>query len=289
MSFALVLGGGGATGWVFHAGVLDGLEHAGIDPRRAGVIVGTSAGAAVGAAVRSGVSGHEIVESAARPPSPEDRAEMLAEVRATKKTLRPLAPGLLRHVLPGGNGPAVAAAGLMPPGIFPTRFLQRFPGVVDHETWPDGLWIPAVRADTGRVVVFGLDRTDVPVAAAIEASSAVPGMFRPKEIDGVRYVDGGLASPTHADLAALGPADRVVVSSPMTRRSRRPMSRLARRRLDAEVQMLRSAGVDVVVVEPTPEVAAAARGFPRRNPGAAPEIVDAARRETVAALERGFS
>ena len=44
----LVLGAGGIAGGAFHAGVLAALEEAtGWDPRRAGLVVGTSAGSIV--------------------------------------------------------------------------------------------------------------------------------------------------------------------------------------------------------------------------------------------------
>lgn len=70
------------------------------------------------------------------------------------------------------------------------------------------------RAD-GRRVVFGRSGAppaDVPSAAA--ASCAVPGYVRPVRIGGVEYVDGGVHSPTNADLLADLDLDLVVVSSP---------------------------------------------------------------------------
>ncbi|MFM8861747.1 MAG: patatin-like phospholipase family protein, partial [Acidimicrobiia bacterium] len=49
MSRALVLGGGGVAGIAWEIGVLDALARAGVDLTAADRIVGTSAGAAVGA------------------------------------------------------------------------------------------------------------------------------------------------------------------------------------------------------------------------------------------------
>ena len=270
MDITLVLGAGGAFGWVFHAGVVDALvDQLGFDPAKADMI-GTSAGAAVAAALRGGADPDAIVMSAMRGPSPEERAAVRAEMQAMPRTFRPLSPGLVRHAFGGGNGAAVALGGLLPAGRFPTAFVRRFPGLgAGPGAWPGGLFIPAVRASDGAVVVFGRDRTDVPVADAVAASSAIPGMFRPKEIDGSSYIDGGLASPTHAGLAAGAHPDLVVVSSPMTRPSRRPMASLARRRLASEVEFLTELGVPVVVVEPSAEASETARGFPRRNPDAA--------------------
>jgi NTE family protein len=143
-----------------------------------------------------------------------------------------------------------------------------------------------VRARDGDVVVFGRDRVDVPVADAVQASSAVPGMFQPKHLDGHDYIDGGVVSPTHADLALGADVGTVVISSPMTRPSRRLLARHARARLAAETGRLRAAGRQVVVVQPTAELMETARGFPRQNPGAARAIADQARRDVVAVCAR---
>jgi NTE family protein len=285
MSVGLVLGAGGATAWVFHTGVLGTLQtEVGLDPAGVDIIVGTSAGASVAATIRAGLDVDEIFRAATRPPKREEQRAMLNELRTARKTLRPLSIGLARHFLPGGHGATLAVAGLLPPGWFPTGFLASFPGMDHFERWPDGLWVPATRASNGEVVVFGRDRTDVPVHAAVEASSAVPGMFRPRVIDGVAYIDGGVTSSTHADLLVDAGVDRVFVSAPMSKRSRRLFARNARRRLAAEVATLHGAGIETIVVQPSAASVEAARGFPRRNPGAAPDIVHHAAEATRLAL-----
>lgn len=53
----------------------------------------------------------------------------------------------------------------------------------------------------------------VPLADAVTASCAVPGVWPPATISGRRYVDGGVRSSDNADLAS-GFA-RVVIVSPM--------------------------------------------------------------------------
>ncbi len=281
----LVLGAGGAAGWLFHAGVARTLrEEAAWDARSADLLIGTSAGAAVAAALRAGADPHRITEAITRGPDEKQRAEYQRQAEAQKRTIRPLAPGLVRHLLPGNQGVGVALAGLLPPGWFPTGPLGRFPGVNGHRGWPAGLWIPAVRVSDGEVVVFGRDVTDAPVSAAVEASSAVPGMFRPREIDGTRFVDGGVASPTHAHLAAEADPDLVIISSPLTRPSYRPMPILARRRLGPERADLAARGISTVVIEPPAQANEAFRGFPRRNPGKAQHILHMARTSTRAAL-----
>ncbi len=285
MKFGLVLGAGGATAWVFHSGVLRTLaDERGIDAAAADVIVGTSAGAAVGATMRAGLPVEDVLTAATRPPSPEQRQAMWGELKAARKTLRPLSAGLARHVLPGGRGATMAVAGLLPPGWFPTGWLASFPGMDRLDAWPDGFWVPAVRATDGEVVVFGKDRRDVPVQVAIEASSAVPGMFRPRMIDGIPFIDGGVASSTHAELLAASGVELAIISAPMSKPSRRLFARNARRQLAAEVAALRQAGVETIVVQPSAAAVEAARGFPRRNPGAASAIVGHAVEATRLAL-----
>lgn len=274
---ALVLGAGGAYGWVFHAGVLRGIERAlGAPVNTFELIIGTSAGAAVGAAARAGIDPQHVAEVVSRPPSEEDRKRMVAHLRGARKSLMPFAPHLAQPTGSTSRRGLVRLAGLLPPGVFPTSWLADFPGMDVHGSWPAGLWIPSVSASTGEVVVFGRDRLDVDVHRAVQASSAVPGMFQPHVIDDTAYFDGGAASPTHAELAMDIEPDLVVVSSPMTRPGRRLTSGHARKRLAEEVAQLERAGARVAVVEPDAATGALADGFPRRTGFNAPRIVDLA-------------
>ncbi len=283
---AIVLGGGGALGWVYHAGVLAAFGDMGADLPSVHLMIGTSAGAAVAASARAGASPEAIVHAMSRGPSAEDRERMLAEIRATRKSLRPLAPRLARQAVHARANPVMALAGLLPRGLFPTAFTEQFPGIPDLDGWPEGLWIPSVRASDGHVVVFGRDRRDVSVADAVAASSAVPGMFQPKRIGNNDYIDGGVVSPTHAELACDAGAEAVVISSPMTRPSRRFLARHARKVLAKETRNLRKGGVRVLVVQPTERLMEVADGFPRRNPLAAGAIAEQARADVAAAVEK---
>lgn len=274
---ALVLGAGGAYGWVFHAGVLRGIERAlGMSTDNIDLIIGTSAGAAVGAAARAGVDPQQLADAVSRPPSDEDRKRMTSELRNARKSLLPFAPHLARPIVSTSRRGMVRVAGLLPPGIFPTSWIAGFPGMDRHAAWPAGLWIPAVAATNGEVVVFGRDRVDVDVHRAAQASSAVPGMFQPHVIDDTAYFDGGVASPTHASLAADIEASLVVISSPMTRPGRRLTAGHARKRLAEEVAVLEQAGTHVVIIQPDATTGALADGFPRRTGSNAPRIVEAA-------------
>jgi predicted acylesterase/phospholipase RssA len=126
------------------------------------------------------------------------------------------------------------------------------------------------------VVVFGRDRRDIEVHRAAQASSAVPGMFQPHIIGGTAYFDGGVASPTHAHLAAGVDPDVVIISSPMTRPGRRLTSGHARKRLADEVAALETASALVITIEPDAETGRLADGFPRSNGSNASLIFESA-------------
>ena len=79
--------------------------------------------------------------------------------------------------------------------------------------WPEQpLAVTAVDTATGDRRVF--DRTSgVDLIDAVAASSAVPGVWPPVTLGGVRYMDGGTWSATNLDLAA--GFDRVLVLAPI--------------------------------------------------------------------------
>ena len=121
----------------------------------------------------------------------------------------------------------------------------------------------AVDYATGERVAFGRD--DAPPAQlprAVAASCAIPGFFRAVEVDGRRYVDGGLHSTSNLDVLAGEPVDLVVALNPMSslhagsrstvgERFAYAIRQNAGRRLGSEARRLRERGVEVVLIQPT--------------------------------------
>jgi NTE family protein len=272
----LVLGAGGSLGHAFHSGVLAALaETTGWDARDAEVIVGTSAGSVVGALLRAGASPPDLAAHSTDGELSEEGRQMHDRADAARRHLPPIparsrprpragmsAPGaLLRAALQPWNARAGAlAAAALPAGRVSTELVASGLRPL-FDGWPSGtLWIVAVDLDRSRRVVFGAD--DAPaitdVAGAVAASCAIPTFFAPVSIDGVRYVDGGVHSPTNADLLAGKELDLVVISSPMSiaRANPRfapdePTRRLARLRLAREVARIRRSGTPVLAFQPT--------------------------------------
>ena len=79
----LVLGAGGVVGQAYHAGVLAALENDfGFDPRKADVIVGTSAGSITGTLLRLGVKAEDLAAWTVKAPLSGDD-EVLRQIAAT--------------------------------------------------------------------------------------------------------------------------------------------------------------------------------------------------------------
>jgi predicted acylesterase/phospholipase RssA len=81
---------------------------------------------------------------------------------------------------------------------------------------PRELYLVGVDLDRGEAVAFG-DRghRDVPVSQAVQASAALPGLYRPVRIHGRDYVDGGVKKTAHINLAIRKGANLVVCVNPI--------------------------------------------------------------------------
>lgn len=269
----LVLGAGGLTGQAYHAGVLCGIADAtGWDPRTASLIVGTSAGSAAGTYLRLGLSATDFAALLRQHELSPAGVELVGRLGPTGDWTEPTVrrawqaphPNLLGRLVraPWRVRPEALLGVAIPTGRIDTESWTAALRPLAGADWPtDPLWICSVRMDDTRRVVFG--RADAPqtdVATAVGASSAIPGYFTPVTIHGRRYVDGGVHSPSNADVVVREALDLVVVSSPMTTSRNTPVrnpSHAARRhfraRLGQEVRRLRRAGIQVVVFQPSEE------------------------------------
>lgn len=227
----VVLGAGGVLGHAFHAGVLAAIaEVTGFDAEDADRLVGTSAGSVVAALLAGGMPAADLAAQAlGRPVSAEGRRLAGRRGRSTGITppepdpsaarFRPAAPALLARglVRPWRHRPGITAAAALPAGRTRIPGLASWIGGVVGAEWPGQLRVVAVRLGDGRRVVFG-DR-DAPATdpvSAVSASCAIPAYYAPVTIGGERYLDGGVHSPTNADVLADERFDVVVVVSPMS-------------------------------------------------------------------------
>ena len=263
----LVLGGGGIAGIAYLTTTLSILQQiTGWDPRSADVIVGTSAGANMGGSLRGGTPIGESLDDIMTLPTNPRSMERLRELsgREADRTTR-LFPTSLKMVgREAARGPFMRPSriisGLLPNGNIRTDTIGDRMFELHGSEWPeDDLFITTVRLHDSERVVFGRDRTDIPVGSAVEASSAIPGYFRPVVIDNFRYVDGGTHSPTNADLLADRDLDLIVVVAPMSVDSysngwmttNGALRMFWRSQVQREVLDLRERGHEVLLLEPS--------------------------------------
>lgn len=261
----LVLGGGGITGAAFELGTLMALEMAtGWHPNDADIIVGTSAGASVAAAVRTD---RLDVEALVR--THESSSDVAQRIRS-RIFQRAGAPDLRRWIrsglVPGLRNPGLTLA-FGSPAPFDASAIgdwMRDQLGPPAERWPARRTaIVAYDVEAQQRVAFGtIGAPGVTLADAVAASSAIPVLFNPHLIGDRSYVDGGVASGTHADLV-LGspePLDLVIVVPPLAEEQRRrggmfyePLfDRVGRLALEAELDQVTSVwpGADVLVLRP---------------------------------------
>ncbi|NUO49267.1 MAG: patatin-like phospholipase family protein [Polyangiaceae bacterium] len=263
----LVFGCGGSLGHAWAVCALRRFErNTGFDPRSADVVVGTSAGSVLASMVGAGIGSDELLQ---RLEAALDASQRIAG--GTRDHLpplpgaRPLSLGLFAQGLLGRRPPLVGLTGLLPAGRAtglaveePVASLETVSGWVRHPK----TWIVTIDVATGERVAFGKPGAPgATIREAVAASCAVPGWVAPVSIGGREYLDGGVVSPTSADLLLGEKLDEVIVISPLTSRhfawprslgqaAERVLRVTMSRILDREVAALEARGVEVTRLEP---------------------------------------
>ncbi len=149
----ICLSGGGARG-IAHIGVLKALGEAGITPT---VVSGTSSGAIIASLYAFGLSIDQIID--------------FAKFGSALKIFRV------------GN----PLKGLIKLSLLREKLESVFE-IDDFSCLERSLAIVASDLQRGRVAIF----REGPIIEAVQASCAIPLVFRPVEIGGYQYIDGGL-------------------------------------------------------------------------------------------------
>ena len=253
MTTALVLAGGGVTGIAWETGVLLGLQETGRLPEL-DLVVGTSAGAAVGAQLLSGTSLPDLyarqVATEHREISPTlDLEKLIAFFTEVGDISAGVAPELLVKV-----GAFAKESPTLPLADRREVIAWRLPS---HD-WPTTpLRVTTVDADTGELVVLDAS-SGVSLVDAVMASCAVPGVWPPVPLLGRLLIDGGVRSIANTDLAE--GYDEVLVLAPLAQGP-------GRKALERQVEALSGAKVTVVLAD---DEATAAMGVNPLDPALRP-------------------
>lgn len=209
---------------------LDGLDLCALDH-----YVGVSAGSFIAAGLANGLSPRELcaafIENAGAQGEIFDPSWLMVPAWGEFARRAVAAPGRLGSALwratVGRRSLAHAMEQLgpaMPTGVFSNeeihhRLAEQFsrPGRTnDFRQLRTRLTLVATNLDTGESAPFGAPGWDhVPISRAVQASSALPGLFPPVEIDDHYYVDGALKKTMHASVALDEGVDLMLCLNPL--------------------------------------------------------------------------
>jgi predicted acylesterase/phospholipase RssA len=234
----VALAGGGPLGGIYEIGALVALSEAlgGLDFNDLDIYVGVSSGGFIAAGLANGLT-------------PEQMCRMFIESRADDLPFEPailLKPALNEYLKRAASVPPLVLSSLwdyitnpltqnlfeslqrvsraIPTGVFDgagiNEFLTRIfsaPGRTnDFRELQRKLFLVATDLDSGESIEFGAPGYDhVPIATAVQASAALPGLFPPVDIDGRYYVDGALIKTLHASVALRQGANLVLCINPL--------------------------------------------------------------------------
>jgi len=231
--------GGVIEGAIYEIGALCALDEAvlGADLHDLDMYVGVSSGALIGGLLANGVPARELsrgILSEARDPGLNlDPAVLFRPaVREYAGRLRRL-PGALassvgHYALHPRDlsllGLLSTLGAMMPTGLFDNAPLERFLNQAfstggrtnDFRRLRRRLYVVAMHLDTADVTVFGEPGHDhMPISKAIQASTALPGLYTPVEVDGEHYIDGVARRTVHASVALDAGADLLFCINPI--------------------------------------------------------------------------
>lgn len=262
----LALAGGGPLGAIYEIGALCALDESleGLSFTQLHHYVGVSAGGFIAAGLANGMTPRELcaafIENDHEAPEVFDPAWLMVPAYGEFLRRSIMLPGLAASALWratfGGKSLLNAAEALgpvLPTGIFSndeidarlTRLFAKPGRTNDFRLLRTKLTLVATNLDSGDAAPFGQPGWDhVPISKAVQASSALPGLFPPVEIDNQYFVDGALKKTMHAGVAMDEGIDLMFCLNPLvpfnaTRPSALAMNqRVMRRGLPPEKQAI---------------------------------------------------
>jgi NTE family protein len=244
---ALSLAGGGPLGAIYEIGALCALQEVleGIDFTQLDHYIGVSAGSFIAASLANGMSPQELCKSFIDNELTNLDASQHSDRFDPAWLMRPAFGEFARRaiVLPGLLASAVWSATVerksivsalellgpaLPTGIFSSAEVNQRMATIfsqpgrsnDFRTLQkmrgSRLTLIATNLDSGEAAPFGAPGYDhVPISQAVQASSALPGLFPPVEIDDHYFVDGALKKTLHASVALQEGMDLVICLNPL--------------------------------------------------------------------------
>ena len=237
-SVGLALAGGGPEGAIYEIGALRALDEAleGVDLNDLDVYVGVSSGAFIASCLVNDLTTAQMCRAIVKPEPGEHPfvpENFLAPAYGQLLSSGVRVPALLAAAIwdllthPTSRGPFDVVARVsraLPVGLFDNEPIRQYlsrifsrPGRSDDfRRLRQTFIVVATDLDSGRQVRFGEPGLDhIPISVAVQASSALPGLYPPVVIDGRHVVDGVLLKTVHASVAFEHGADLVLCVNPI--------------------------------------------------------------------------
>jgi predicted acylesterase/phospholipase RssA len=236
---ALVLGGGGFTGGVYQIGALRALDllSSNRSVNQFDIYVGTSAGSLIAALAANGVTPEQMMRTVndqvphSLPPLHREMFLHFNKSEFAWKALKlPLQLVSVARNVAGSLG-ALSAVDLvlalgdaLPSGIYTGEGVEDYLRKAlagdgrtdDFRLLERELYLAATDLDTCERIVLGAEGwDDIPISAAVRASTALPMIYAPYRVRDRELVDGGIASTTNLDIAVEAGAKFIVVVNPL--------------------------------------------------------------------------
>ena len=234
---ALALAGGGPLGAIYEIGALCALDEAleGLDFTALDHYIGVSAGGFIAAGLANGMTPRELcrafIDEHVQGDEVFDPAWLMvpawSEFARRSIMLPGLAASALWRLAVGRRSFTHALERLgaaLPTGVFSNEqvdlrlaaLFSRDGRTNDFRQLHNKLTLVATNLDSGDAAPFGQPGWDhVPISRAVQASSAMPGLFPPVEIDDNYYVDGALKKTMHASVALDEGVDLMLCLNPL--------------------------------------------------------------------------
>ncbi|NIP80100.1 MAG: patatin, partial [Gemmatimonadetes bacterium] len=234
----LACAGGVVEGAFYEIGVLCALDDCieGLDLNALDVYVGVSAGSILTACLANGIPpsaiARALLSGEADPESltpeqvfvPAFGAWARRASRAPVTALRAVARHLANPRDLSLFGALLELATALPAGLFDNRPLERHLARIfelegrtnDFRELDAVLRVVAVELDSAELVAFGEPATaHVPISRAVQASTALPMLYCPVEIDGRHYIDGVARRTLNASQALSAGVDLLLCVNPI--------------------------------------------------------------------------
>jgi predicted acylesterase/phospholipase RssA len=233
---ALILAGGAVTGGSFKAGGIKALNDyfTNFKVTNFDIFVGISSGSLIAAPLLGGISPESILRSldgTSKHFSPLTgwhyyRPNFMEWIsKPLEFFIRALASPL--EFLVKGRIDFPSLLSILPSGVFDNRPIEQYlrENIEKNNLTNDfrtaqrltgkRLYICAMELDSAKRVIFGPDeKNDVTISEAVQASTAMPGFYKPARLRGIDYVDGGVQETANMDIAVEKGAELIVCYNP---------------------------------------------------------------------------